>query len=469
MTKPHPVLVALIAASALFMQMLDATIIATALPQMAVTFGTSPIRVSIGITAYILTAAAVIPISGWLADRFGSRNVLIGAVALFTLGSVFCGMSPTLPIFTASRILQGVAAAVMTPVAQLVVVRDAEKHELVRSITLMTVPGLVAPVIGPPLGGFITTYVSWHWIFFLNVPLGLLGSVLIATFIRNHRSEARRPLDWTGFAMTGAALCLAMYALDLAGHRGASWSLILVLLVLGIAFAIAAISHARRVAHPVLDLSPLSIPTYALATGFGAIFRTTAGATPFLMPLMLQIGFGMTAFSAGLTLLVHAGADLAMKLRVRSILKRFGFRGVLICNGLIVAGFMGLYALLVPTGPRAFLLIVFAITGASRSLQFTGLNTLAYADIAPEQMSVATTLTAMIQQVAIGVGVAGAAILLQASLALRGAVGDTPALADFHAAFLVVAAFAAVSALGFLKLEHAAGTEVSGHGVAKAA
>ena len=459
----HSLLVAIIVSSALFMQLLDGTVIATALPQMAVSFGTSPIDLSIGITAYILTVAVFIPVSGWVADRLGTRTVFGGAIAVFTLGSILCGLSTGLWPFTLARIVQGVGGAMMVPVGQLVVLRNAEKGELVRAMNFVTVPGLVAPVIGPPVGGFITTYASWHWIFFLNVPIGLLGIALVSLFIGNHRGATRKPLDLRGFALTSVALVALIYGLERIGQGEGDWPPTAGLLVLGAVVAALALRHARRHPHPLPDLAPLAYRTYAITIGSGALFRLMIGATPFLLPLLLQVGFGMTAFASGVLILAHSGGDLAMKAMTRRTYRRFGFRRVLVWNGVAVAAAMAAYALLSPGSALPVILAVLLVSGALRSLQFTGLNTLGYAEIPPAGMSAATTLSSMVQQISIGTGVALGAILLQVAMVLRGAPDAALSVADFRFAFIAVALLGLVSGLFFLTLKPGDGGEVSGH------
>lgn len=461
---PKPLLVALIVACAFFMQNLDGTVISLALPQMAVSFGTSAIYLSIGITAYIMTLAVFIPVSGWVADRFGTRTVFRSAIAIFTIGSILCGTSAGLWTFTGARVIQGIGGAMMVPVGQLVVLRSAPKNELVRSMNFIAVPGLLAPVIGPPLGGFITTYASWHWIFFLNVPIGVLGIVLASLYVPEHRAAEKRPLDLTGFILTGAGLVCLMYGLELIGHRnGARASFIVLLMAGGAILAVLAVRHARRHPHPLVNLTPLGFRTYAVSVGAGSLFRLTVGASPFLLPLMLQIGFGLSAFTAGMLVLAHAAGDVAMKGLTRRLLRRFGFRRILIGNGLLVAAWLVACALFQPETPAAVIVLVLFLGGAFRSLQFTSLNTLGYADIPTATMSAATTLSGMVQQIAFGSGVAFAAILLQLGVTLRHAGSDVPVTADFHLAFLVVAVAALVSALGFIVLDRHSGAEVSGH------
>ena len=459
--KRWPMLVPLIVACALFMENLDSTIIATALPQMAETFGVSPVRLNIGITAYILALAIFIPVSGWIADRFGGRTVFRAAIATFTIASVLCGLSNSVAELTGARILQGIGGAMMVPVGRLVLLRAVPKHELVRSMAWLTVPALIGPICGPPLGGFITTYFSWRYVFYLNIPFGLLGMALVTRFIPNDRESDPPPLDWLGFLLTGLALGLFMYGLDSFTHERAEGWLIALLVAGGIVFAVLSLLHARRHPHPLLDLDLLRIPTFAVNCDAGSLFRLASAALPFLLPLLLQVGFGMSAFASGLLTFAQALGAMPMKICARPILRRLGFRTTLILDAAISAATMVGCGFLTPDTPALAILLLIFLSGFFRSLQFTALQSLAYADIPAEKMSAGTSLAVMLQQVANGVGVALAALILQGALAWRGGGRLTPE--DFQLAFLAIAALAASSVLLYLRLAPDAGAEVSGH------
>jgi len=459
--KRWPMLVPLIVACALFMENLDSTIIATALPEMARTFGVSPVRLNIGITAYILALAIFIPVSGWIADRFGGRTVFRAAILTFMLASVLCGFSNSVAELTGARILQGIGGAMMVPVGRLVLLRAVPKHELVRSMAWLTVPALIGPICGPPLGGFITTYFSWRYVFFLNIPFGLLGWVLVTRFIANDRETSPRPLDWLGFLLTGLALGLFMYGLDSFTHERADKAVIGLLVAGGVLFSILSVLHARRHPHPLLDLSLLRIPTFAINCDAGSLFRLATSALPFLLPLLLQVGFGMSAFASGLLTFAQALGAMPMKICARQILRWLGFRTTLILDATITSATIGACAFLTADTPTIVILLLMFLSGFFRSLQFTSLQSLAYADIPAERMSASTSLGVMLQQVANGVGVALAALVLQGSLAWRGGTRLEPA--DFQVAFLVVAAIAASAVLLYLRLAPDAAREVSGH------
>jgi len=458
-----PIVVPLIVACALFMENLDGTVITTALPAMAVSFCTSPIHLSIGITAYMLSLAVFVPVSGWVADRFGARTVFRTAIAIFTLGSVLCGFCNGIAEFAAARILQGIGGAMMVPVGRLVMIRSVEKSELVRAMAYLTVPALIGPVLGPPVGGFITTYFSWRWIFFLNVPVGILGLVLVTLLIENYRAAETWPLDWVGFLLTGISLTCLTYGIDQIGHPGSNVEFAWLLLGVAVAGGIASYFHARRHPHPLLDLSLLKIPTFAIPISGGSVFRVCAGALPFLLPVMLQVAFGMSAFASGLLTFASALGSFTMKMSTRPILQRFGFRNVLIVNAVICACSLVVCSLFTAATPTAVIFVLLLIGGFFRSLQYTSLNTLAFADVPFPKLSGATSISSMMQQLSNGLGVALGAVLLHGLLGWRGAAADSLAAADLRYAFAIVGVVSLVSMLFFRRLAGDAGAEVSGH------
>jgi len=456
------VLIALLVAGAFFMEHLDATVIATALPQMAQSFGTTAIALSTGMSAYMLTLAVFIPMSGWIADRFGARTVFGLAITIFTSASILCGLSNGIWGFTAARILQGIGGAMMVPVGRLVVLRNTDKKDLINAIAYITWPALVAPILGPPLGGFITTYASWRWIFFLNVPIGLLGIVLTALLVPNHRSADRNPLDGFGFVLSGLSCVSLMYGLDFMGQQQIAWAKVGVLWSFSIMCAVGAVLHARRHPYPVIDLSALRVPTFAAVIFGGSLFRMAIGTAPFLLPMMFQIGFGMSAFTSGLLVLALFAGNLGMKTVTTPVLRRFGFRNVLIVNGVLVAASFLAYNFLTATSPKLLIAVVLFCGGLFRSMQFTSLATIAFAEVPQPLMSGANSLMSMVMQLTLGMGVAIGAVLLHASLWLRGA-GGTPELWDFRIAFFGAGAIALAGAVRAYWLPREAGAEVSGH------
>lgn len=456
------VIIALIVASAYFMENLDATVIASALPRMATTFGVTPVNLSIGMTAYLLALAVLIPISGWVADRFGQRSVFGTAVVVFTGASILCGLSNGLLGFTLARVLQGIGGAMMVPVGRLAVLRTTDKRHLMRSIAFITWPGLAAPVLGPALGGFISTYFSWRWIFLLNVPIGLLGLTLTAIFIPNFRAPSRRQFDVPGFVLSGIALSCLMYGMELVGQLHSDWRITLATLACGLIAAIVAVRHFRRAEHPLIDLSSWRIPTFRVTLDGGSMYIVSVSVSPFLLPLLFQLGFNLNAFDAGLLVLAYAAGNLGMKTATTPILKRFGFRKVMIVNGLLTSATIAMCSLLSPDTPRPLIMFVLLIGGFCRSMQFTSINTLAFADVPPARMSSASTLFSMVQQMTIGLGIACGAIALHAAVLLHGNHGEL-SLTDFRVAFLLVSVPVLISVLYFIGIKPDAGCEVSGH------
>jgi EmrB/QacA subfamily drug resistance transporter len=457
------VLVPLVVACALFMETLDSTVITTALPAIAQSFGTSAAHLSLAITAYMLSIAVFIPISGWVADRYGARTIFRLAIAVFTLGSVLCGFSNGFVELVAARVLQGLGGAMMVPVGRLVLLRSVEKADLIQAMAYVTIPGVIGPVIGPPVGGLITTYLSWRWIFFLNVPIGILGIVLVSLVIKNYRETARPPLDWGGFFLTGIAVTCLIYALDQVarGITGiALWSFV----GTGIAVGTLAVMHSRMSAHPLIDLSLLRVPTFAIQIVGGSVFRVSSGAVPFLLPLLLQLGFGMTAFVSGLMTFAAGVGSFAMKVSAQPFLRRFGFRRILIGNGVISGLSILACAFFTRSTPLATIFAVLLVGGFFRSLQFTAFNTIAYADIGTARISAATSFASMAQSLANGTGVALGAVILQLEPMLRGADSGALSILDMQYAFVVCGLLCTSSVLLYLGLAPDAGAEVSGHG-----
>jgi len=452
--------VALLVAGAFFMENLDGTVVVTAMPQMAASFGVHAVDLNIGISAYMLTLAVLIPASGWMADRFGARSIFAAAIATFTVASILCGLCEQLTTFIFARILQGVGGAMMVPVGRFVILRSTPKHELMRAIATITWPGLAAPLLGPPLGGFITTYASWHWIFFLNAPLGLCALALALRIIPKTEHEGDRPFDYIGFALTSAACFAIMYGLDLVGREDASWRFAGLSLVSGVAVGILAALHAKRQPQPLVDLRALGVHSYAVTIWGGSCFRIAIASIPFLLPLLFQVGFGLNAFASGLLILAVFAGNLAMKPFTTPILGRFGFRDTLIVNGLLNSAAIFACAFLSPATPLAVITAILFFSGLTRSMQFTALSNLAFADVPDTWMSGANTLFNVVQQMAMGMGIALGAVLLRlASLLDRGA-GSVIPLANFHIAFIAIGVIVLFGLLDALTLDATAGDEV---------
>jgi len=460
--SPGSALLPFIVAATFFMEYLDTTIIATALPQMARSFSVGPNEVSLGMTAYMLTLAVFIPISGWIADRFGSRSVFATAVVIFVLASVACGFSVGLASFTASRVLQGIGGAMMVPVGRMIVVRNTDDGRLMQAISTITWPGIMAPVVGPAIGGFITTYASWHWIFFLNVPFGLLALAAILWFVPNEREDTKRPLDRAGFLLSGAALISLLYGTELASHQEVDLIQAVGFILVGLIIGIGAVRHAHRAPHPLLDLSTLGVPSFSVTVLWGSATRIGIEAAPYLAPLLFQLGFGLSPFRSGLLLMATALGNLGMKFFTTRILRRFGFRTVAAVNGAIATVFTVATGWLAPSTPLAVMIGVLFAYGLARSLQFTTLATLAYADVSPGQKGAASTLWSVAQQMTIGLGIAFGALSLRIASALQGTSATGFVLTDFRVAFALAGAMIFVSLAGYIRLPRDIGSQISG-------
>jgi EmrB/QacA subfamily drug resistance transporter len=452
-------LIPLIVAVALFMENLDSTVIATSLPAIAADIGTSPLALKLAVTSYLLSLAVFIPMSGWTADRFGARTVFRAAIVVFVIGSIGCAISNSLTDFVIARIVQGMGGAMMTPVGRLVLVRSVDRRALINAMASVSMAALVGPIVGPPLGGFITTYLSWHWIFLINVPIGLIGIVMVTRYIENFRAETRERFDLVGMTLAGVAVAGLAFGLSVAGINLVPGAVVASLIAIGTVSAVAYAVHARRVERPVLDFSLLRIPSYRASLVGGFLFRIGVGATPFLLPLMLQLGFNLTPFKSGLITFSTAIGALTMKTAAVALLKRFGFRPILIVNALVSAAFIAACAAFTPSTPIVVMVAILLIGGFFRSLQFTSTASIAYADLPPERVSRATSLAAVGQQVAIATGVAVGALVIEMTVHAKGqaVIGAD----DFTAAFLVVAAISASSVLVFATLPADAGAELA--------
>ena len=453
---------ALLVAGAFFMEFIDGTVIATALPDMAKSFGVEAVDLNIGISAYLITLAVLIPASGWIADRFGARKVFSLALAIFTLASVLCGLSTSLESFVAMRILQGVGGALMVPVGRLAVLRTTPKHQLITAIATLTWPALVAPIIGPPLGGFITSYANWRWIFFINVPLGLLAIALALRFIPDIHDDERRPFDIPGFIATSVAMVSLVYAMELLGAQQPQGWLTAGLLTLGVVTFLFALRHFRHAAWPMIRLDALQVPTFRVTMYGGSLFRASISAVPFLLPLMFQVGFGMNAFHAGSLVLAVFVGNLTIKPATTPLIRWLGFKKLLLINGALNVLALLACALITPQTPVWVILLVLYLGGVFRSIQFTGVSTLAFADVPASQMSYANTLFSTATQLAVGLGISLAAIGIrmgdEASKWL--ALSHVPGI-SFRLAFVVIAIICLIGMVDTLRLTRDAGCAVS--------
>lgn len=403
--------VTLLVAGTQFMENLDANVIAPAMPRMAESFGVAPVDLNAGISAYLVALGVFIPVSGWVAARFGARPVFALAILVFTLASMGCGLVSSLPAFLAFRVLQGIGGAMMVPVGRLIVLRVTPKERLIGAIARLTWPALVAPVIAPPLGGLIADHAGWRWIFWLNLPLGALALAVALWVVPRGGARERRPFDWGGFALLGPAILCLLVAAELLGQAGGGALLPPLLLgLLGAGLLAAGLRHLRRSPHPMLRFEGLAVPSFAVTIRSGTLFRMGVSAVPFLVPLMFQLGFGWPAFEAGLLLMAVFAGNLLMKPLTTPVLRRWGFRRVLVVNGLANAMLLMACGLIGPWLPLPAVCALLFVGGMARSMQFTALNTIAFADIPREGMTDANALFSTVFQMALGLGVAVAAM-----------------------------------------------------------
>ncbi|MBB1201365.1 MFS transporter [Enterobacteriaceae bacterium 89] len=456
---------ALLAAGAFFMEFLDGTVIATALPDMAKSFGVEAVALNIGISAYLITLAVLIPASGWIADRFGARKVFALALAIFTLASVFCGLANSVNSFVAMRVLQGVGGALMVPVGRLAVLRTTPKHQLITAIATLTWPALVAPIIGPPLGGFITSFASWRWIFFINVPLGIIAILLALRIIPDLREEERRPFDLPGFLATAVAMVSLVYAMEAFGAEHNERWLPFALLALGALTFGFALRHFRRAKWPMIRLDALKVPTFRVTMYGGSLFRASISAVPFLLPLLFQVGFGMDPFHSGLLVLAVFVGNLTIKPATTPLIRWLGFKKLLLINGALNVLALLACAFLTPHTPIWLTLLILYLGGVFRSIQFTGVSTLAFADVPSPQMSYANTLFSTATQLAVGLGITLGAIGIRLGEKVSPMLGlnEIPGI-HFRMAFVFIALICLLGMFDTFQLTRNAGSSVSKKG-----
>jgi EmrB/QacA subfamily drug resistance transporter len=460
---PSPILIALLVAASQFMELLDGTVITTAIPRMAQSFRVHPVDLNLGITGYMIMLAAGIPLSGWAAERFGGRTVFAAAIAIFTGASVLCGMADSFWAFFAARVLQGLGGAMMVPVGRLIVLRNTPKAGLMKATALLTWPSLVAPILGPVVGGFLTTYASWRWIFFLNLPIGLVGLSAALLLIDNARAEEDLPLDWVGAVLSAVAAVAFVYGASLLGTAAGNVPLGIGLLAVGAVGGWATVRHARHHRTPLINFAALRVFAFAATIRGGTLVRIAISSAPFLLPLMFQLGFHRSPVDAGSLLLVLFVGNLGIKPFTTPLMRRFGFRTVLIVNGgLLAATFFG-FALLSAGSPLWLELPLLLLAGMTRSTQFTAISTLAYADVPPAGITSANTLFNLAQQVSFGLGIAAGAILLRIGHTLLGPAHEPISVADFRFAFVGAGLVCLLGVADFLRLDRQAGAAVSGH------
>ncbi len=464
---------ALLVAAAFFMENLDGTIIATAAPAIGRSLRVDAIDVNVVATAYLLTVAVLIPVSGWLADRYGARRVFASAIVLFTLASLLCALSTSLAELTVLRVLQGAGGALMVPVGRLVVLRVTPKAEVISAIAYLTWPALIAPIVAPLAGGLIVEHASWRWIFFLNVPLGVAALPLALRFIPAVGAPDPGRLDWLGFVLIGGALASLMIGLENAGAAAPSPLVLSVALGLAAGLGLLAVRHLRRgqrgdrrrdrrgTSAPLLDLRVLAIRTFRVAQSGGSVFRVAISAVPFLVPLMLQEGFGWSPATAGLITLTIFIGNLGIKPATTGLIRRLGFRRVLVINGSLTVAVLVAIGLVGPATPIGLIAGVLVLSGVFRSISFTAYNTITFADVPPEQTAAANALASMLFQLTLGMGVAAGALAVRVGQPIGDLLGLAGPVAAYHVAFMLLALLALPAVIESARLPGNAGSSLT--------
>ncbi len=452
-----------LAAVAFFMQTLDGTILNTALPSIAHSLGESPLRMQSVVVAYLLTAALLIPVSGWLADRFGTRRIFLLAIVLFSLGSLLCALSPSLPWLVAARVVQGVGGALMLPVGRLAILRSVPRAELLKTLAFVSVPGLLGPLVGPPLGGWLVQQASWHWVFLINLPVGVVGVLASLRYMPDLRSLGPLRFDGRGFVLFSLGLVLVSLALQGLGEHAISIASSMLMLVAGLAAMCAYWLHAARTEQPLFGLSLFRIPTFSVGLAGNLFSRLGSGAMPFLTPLFLQVGLGFSPTAAGMSMVPSVIGAMVAKRFAERLIGRFGYRQVLVINTLLLGLMICGFALVDARTPLALILLHLAVFGVVNSLQFTAMNTLTLSDLDDRHASSGNSLLSVVMQLSMSMGVAAVAGLL---LLFHPVGSDSAALvAGFHRTYLCVGVMSMLAAWIFAQLgrhERPAGPPVAG-------
>lgn len=456
-----------VVAVALFMEQLDATIVNTAVPAMAASLGVTPLSLKTVVASYILSLAVGIPVSGWMADRYGTRKVFAAAVTGFTISSILCGLSMNLPMLIAARILQGASAAMMMPVGRLTVIRTFDKSELLTAMNFVIIPALIGPLLGPTVGGLIVHFLSWREIFFINVPMGIIALWLIWRHMPDYYGDdGPRPLDWTGLALFGIGAALLSWLLEIFGEHQIGAIAASFWLLVAIGFLAAYARHALRARYPLMRLDIFRLRTFRVSVAGGFLTRFGIGGMPFLLPLLYQLGLGLPAWQSGLMMMPIAVAAMGMKIVSTKLLRRFGYRRVLISNTLMIGVSISLYALVAPATPVAAILALGLLQGFVNSLQFSSMNSMAYADIAPKDSSQASTIASSMQQLSMSFGLAFGSLVAGWYLGGLPQTDQAAVIGALHRAFLTLGGLTVISALSFLTLKPGDGASVSGGGQA---
>lgn len=459
---PKNRIIPLILAVALFMEMMDSTVIATSLPAIASDIGTEPIALKLALTSYLVALAIFIPISGWLSDRFGARNVFRWAIFIFMVGSVACALAGSLPSFVLARFLQGMGGSMMAPIGRLLLLRTTEKKDLVSAMAWVSIPALLGPLTGPPLGGFLTTYFSWHWIFIINVPIGVVGIALASRFLPKLGIRNNNPIDMKGFLLMGMAFSGIVFGLSVVSLPALPEIYGVVTLIIGLVSGYAYLRHARKVDNPLLDPKIFRNRVFRVSIVGPSIFRLGIGATPFLLPLMLQIGYGLSPFDSGIITFIGAAGAISMKFFASSLYRRFGFRIVLSGALILCCVILAITGYFSPESQLGMLLFILFVSGFSRSLFFTGANAFGFSEVKDDETAQATAINSVFQQVSMAMGVALAGGMLELSAAMRGSGLD---LVDFKISLIIISVIAAFGAIPYMRLPRDAGSLISGHRV----
>ncbi|MES2368208.1 MAG: MFS transporter [Pseudomonadota bacterium] len=450
-----------VVAVALFMEQLDTTIVNTAVPAMALSLQVTPLSLKAVVASYILSLAVCIPVSGWMADRYGTRRVFSIAISLFTFSSILCGLALNAPMLVAARILQGVGAAMMMPVGRLTIIHTFPKSELLRAMNFVIIPALIGPLLGPTVGGLIVHWVSWRYIFFVNVPMGLLALWLAHRHMPDYRGDAARPLDVVGLVLFGSATALLSWLLEIFGEHRIDATSAAVLLLLCMSLLAAYFWHARETPYPLLRMTLFRVRTFRISVVGGFVTRLGVGGMPFLLPLLYQLGLGLPAWQSGLLMMPAAAAAMGMKIIAPRVLARFGYRRVLTVNTVMIGVVISLFSLVNPTTPIALIVLLGLSMGFFNSLQFTSMNSMAYADIDPPDSSMASTIASSLQQMSMSFGLAWGSLIAGWYL------GDLPqtdrmaVTTALHHAFLTLAGLTILSSLSFWSLRPGDGESVS--------
>ncbi|MBK6660970.1 MAG: DHA2 family efflux MFS transporter permease subunit [Proteobacteria bacterium] len=451
-----------VVATVLFMEQLDSTIVNTGIPAMAASLGVTPLSLKAVVTSYTLSLAVCIPLSGWLADRYGSRRVFLAALTLFTLSSLICGLATSAPLLVAARVPQGIAAAMMMPVGRMAIVRTFAKGELLVAMNFVIIPALLGPLLGPTVGGLIVHFASWREMFFVNLPVGLAAWWFGHKHMPDYHGDVARPLDLRGFLLFGSAAALLSWLLGRSlGEHQLATSHVLALAALAAGLFIAYGLHARRLRHPLLRLTLFGTRTFRVAVLGGFVTRLGVGGLPLLLPLLFQLGLGLPAWQSGLLMMPAAAAAMVMKVVSTSLLRRFGYRRILIVNTLLVALIMASFSLITAATPIVVIVALGLTMGLANSLQFSSMNTMAYADIADAEVSMASTLASTLQQMSLSFGLACGSLVTGFYLADLPQSDRLAVLGALHSAFLTLAVMTAISSLSFWSLRAGDGENIS--------